>query len=254
MITMLLPSSDYDPTESGVIWQALINNGFEVQFATPNGKKAFADKRLTDIGFSLLSPLLMPQKPAMKCYTAMLASKAFQQPISYEQVDIENSQGIHVPGGHAPGMKVLIESATAQQVIVEAFKKDLPVATVCHGVLLLARSIDSNTGQSVLYGRQTTGLIKPMELAAWYMTWPWLKNYYRTYNISVATEVKQILKSPKDFKQGSILPIKDSLNKHSGFVIQDGNYLSARWPGDCYTLAQRFVDVLKGKVGQGESV
>lgn len=86
-----------------------------------------------------------------------------------------------------------------------------------------------------------------MELAAWFMTWPWLKNYYRTYNISVATEVKQVLRSPKDFKQGSILPIKDSSKNLNGFVIQDGNYLSARWPGDCYTLAQRFVEALKSR-------
>ncbi|MCJ8318101.1 MAG: type 1 glutamine amidotransferase domain-containing protein [Colwellia sp.] len=247
MIIILLPSSDYDPTESGVIWQALVDNGFEVQFATPNGEKSYADKRLTEIGFSLLSPLLMPQKPAMKCYNAMIASKAFQQPISYQQVDIDNVQGLHVPGGHAQGMKTLIESSTAQKLIVDAFKKDLPVATVCHGVLLLARSIDSDTGQSVLHGRKTTGLIKPMELAAWAMTWLWLKNYYRTYNISVATEVKRVLKSAKDFKQGSILPIKDSVRKLNGFVVQDGNYLSGRWPGDCYTLAQRFIDLLKSK-------
>ena len=247
MITILLPSSDYDPTESGVIWHALVNNGFDVQFATPNGEKAYADKRLTDIGFSLLSPLLMPQKPAMKCYNAMIESKAFLQPISYQQVDVDAVQGIHVPGGHAQGMKTLIESDTAQKIIVDAFKKNLSVATVCHGVLLLARSIDSDTGKSVLYGKQTTGLIKPMELAAWSMTWLWLKNYYRTYNISVATEVKRVLKSPKDFKQGSILPIKDSAKNLNGFVVQDGHYLSGRWPGDCYTLAQRFVDLLKNQ-------
>ncbi len=247
MITILLPSSDYDPTESGVIWQALVNNGFEVQFATPDGEVAFADKRMTDLGFSILSSLLMPQKPAMASYQAMLKSDEFNQPISYQQVDVENSQGIHVPGGHAKGMKVLIESPVAQKIIVEAFKKDLPVATVCHGVLLLARSIDSETGKSVLYGRQTTGLIKPMELSAWAMTWLWLGNYYRTYDISVATEVKRVLKSPKDFKQGSILPIKDSVKKLNGFVVQDGNYLSGRWPGDCYTLAQRFIDLLKSQ-------
>ena len=114
-------------------------------------------------------------------------------------------------------------------------------------MLLLARSIDSDTGKSVLYGRKTTGLIKPMELFAWAITWLWLRNYYRTYAISVATEVKRVLKSPEDFKQGSIFPIKDSAEKQNGFVVQDGNYLSGRWPGDCYTLAQRFVDLLNSR-------
>ena len=125
MITILLPSCDYDPTESGVIWQTLVNKGFKVQFATPKGEIAFADKRMTDIGFSVLSPLLMPQKPAMASYQAMLKSAAFNQPISYQQVDIENSEGLHIPGGHAKGMKELIESPVAQHLIIEAFKKEL---------------------------------------------------------------------------------------------------------------------------------
>jgi protease I len=30
----------------------------------------------------------------------------------------------------------------------------------------------------------------------------------------------------------------------TGFVVQDGNYLSARWPGDAWTLALRMNDLL----------
>jgi putative intracellular protease/amidase len=29
-------------------------------------------------------------------------------------------------------------------------------------------------------------------------------------------------------------------------VVRDGNYVSARWPGDAYTFANTFVDVLRG--------
>jgi hypothetical protein len=28
------------------------------------------------------------------------------------------------------------------------------------------------------------------------------------------------------------------------FVVQDGNYLSARWPGDAYLFAERFAELL----------
>ena len=247
MILFLIPASDFDPTESGVVWQTLVNNGFDVQFATPEGKVAFADKRLTELGFSFLSPLLMPEKSAKQCYIEMTKSAAFQNPVRYQNIVLSQYQGLHVPGGHAQGMKTLLESSCAQQVIVKAFNKNMPVASVCHGVLLLARSIDAKTGKSVLYGKKTTALPKSMELSAWAMTWLWLKNYYRTYDISVETEIKQVLASSKDFKQGPLLPLKDNVNKHSGFVVSDGNYLSARWPGDCYTLAQCFVDLINSK-------
>jgi putative intracellular protease/amidase len=31
---------------------------------------------------------------------------------------------------------------------------------------------------------------------------------------------------------------------HQAFVVQDGNYLSARWPGDAYLFGRRFRDLL----------
>jgi len=246
MITFLLPSKDYDPTESAIIWEALAKNDFQVQFATPDGKIAHADPRLTDIGFGLLSPILMTRSAALKSYKAMSASHAFNHPVSYDDVNLGNSQGIFVPGGHAQGVKTLLESGSAQGIVVDAFKKNLPVGCVCHGAILMARSIDPDTGKSVLYGRKTTGLVRSMELSAWAMTWLWLRNYYRTYSISVETEVKNALASPNDFQQGPLLPIKDSAsNLKPGFTVRDGNYISGRWPGDCYKLANEFVDLVK---------
>lgn len=154
---------------------------------------------------------------------------------------------LYIPGGHAQGVKTLLESKTAQNIVVEAFKKDLPIGCVCHGVLLLARSIDPDTGKSVLYGRKTTGLVRTMELSAWLLTWVWLRNYYRTYDISVEAEVKQALASPKDFKLGPIFPLRDSLkNLNPGFTVRDGNYISARWPGDCHKLANDYLALVKG--------
>ena len=29
------------------------------------------------------------------------------------------------------------------------------------------------------------------------------------------------------------------------FVVQDGNYVSARWPGDAYLFGRRFTDLLQ---------
>jgi hypothetical protein len=31
----------------------------------------------------------------------------------------------------------------------------------------------------------------------------------------------------------------------AAFVVQDGNYVSARWPGDAYLLGRRFTNLLQ---------
>ena len=38
---------------------------------------------------------------------------------------------------------------------------------------------------------------------------------------------------------------RDSLqDERPAFVVQDGNYISARWPGDVHTFARRFAAML----------
>lgn len=246
MITILLPHSDYDPTESSVIWQVLITNNIPVQFATPKGKIAFADKRMTDIGFGLLSPILMTRKDDLKTYQLMIESAEFKHPTSYDELNLDAITGLFVPGGHAKGMRSMLGSKVAQDIVVKSFNKELPIGCVCHGTLLLARSIDPKTERSVLFGKKVTGLLKNMELSAWFLTWIWLKNYYRTYDISVETEVKQFLESKSDFKRGPLLAKRDSPeNLTHGFTVTDGNLISARWPGDCHKLAKEFVELIQ---------
>ncbi len=36
----------------------------------------------------------------------------------------------------------------------------------------------------------------------------------------------------------------DTTTDDRGYTVLDGNYLSARWPGDAYTFARRFTDLL----------
>ena len=42
-----------------------------------------------------------------------------------------------------------------------------------------------------------------------------------------------------------MLATRDSANDGSAaFVVEDGNYVSARWPGDAYTFSKRFAALL----------
>ncbi|MCB0876361.1 MAG: type 1 glutamine amidotransferase domain-containing protein [Solirubrobacterales bacterium] len=240
-IHFLLPASDYDPTESGLPWRALRDAGVDVRFATPDGEPAYADRRLTDDGFSLLSPFLMTKRGPLDAYREMAADAAFLAPSRHDEVVLGDDDGILVPGGHAKGVRTLIESEPAQGLVADAMGRDLPLGAVCHGVLLLARATDPETGRSPLHGRRTTALTESMELTAWNLTRAWLRDYYRTYPETVQAEVTAALADPSDFDAGPRLPRRDSPERLDlGFTVRDRNYLSARWPGDCHRFGLEF--------------
>jgi len=244
-VVMLLPAVDYDPTESAVIWDALTSSGIGVRFATPDGRPAYADARLVDKGFSVLSPVLMTRAEDLGAYRRMIDDPCFAEPCAYQDVDVDSANGVFVPGGHAKGVRTLLESSAAQGVAVTAMSRSVPVGAVCHGVLLLARSIDPATGRSVLHGRRTTALTAALELGGWAMTRLWLGDYYRTYPTTVQAEVTAALAAASDFQPGPRVTLRDSPNHLSrGFTVKDGNYLSARWPGDCHRLAAEYVDMV----------
>jgi putative intracellular protease/amidase len=246
MILILLPASDYDPTESSVPWMALQAAGIEARFATPTGAPAYADARLVSLGFGLLDKFFMTRKPDLATYAAMTQSPAFRAPMAYADVKPDDFEGLLVPGGHAQGMKTLLESTVAQSIAARFFADDKPVAAVCHGVLLLARAQDPGTGRSVLHGRKTTALTAMnMELAAWLATAPFLGRYYRTYPQTVEAEVRAALADPDDFDGGPLFPKRDTSENPDGFVVRDGRYLSARWPGDCHRFARELVELIQ---------
>lgn len=247
MILCLLPAADYDPTESAVPWAALQQAGIAVRFATPDGKPAHADPRLVDIGFGPLNPFFMTRPADLKLHQQMSTSAEFQRPLSYDEVAPADYDGLFVPGGHAQGMRTLLESQRARDIVLHFFQADKPVASVCHGVLLLARTVDPKTGCSVLHGRKTTALTAlNMELPAWAATAPWLGSYYRTYPTTVEAEVKAALANPTDFQSGPLFPRRDSAEDlRPGFTVRDGNYLSARWPGDCHRYAVEFTEMVQ---------
>lgn len=252
VVVMLLPASDYDPTESAVIWDRLTASGVEVRFATPGGEPAYADPRLVDKGFSVLSPVLMTRQESLKAYKRMVDDAHFGKPTTYDEVDVDKADGVFVPGGHAAGVRTLIESSAAQAIAATAMSRDIPLGAVCHGVLLLARSIDPSTGRSPLYGRRTTALTAALELGAWTVTRLWLGDYYRTYPTTVQAEVTSALASPSDFHAGPRMTLRDSPNQlDRGFTVKDGNYVSGRWPGDCHRLAADYVDMVLANFRSG---
>lgn len=278
MATILipLPRYDFDPSEVAVSWRILHDDGHEVVFATPDGRPAQADELMLDgVGLDpwgwlpgikrlrLVGLLLRANRDARDAHAALLQDTAFQAPRRWDALEASEFDGLLLPGGHrARGMREYLESPLLQALVAAFFAADKPVAAICHGVLLAARS-RSMDGRSVLHGRRTTALTWTLEKKAWAtarLTRFWDAHYYRTYReapdqpegyMSVQQEVTRALAAPADFldvpceapdhrRKTSGLARDSEQDASPAFVVRDGNYLSARWPGDVHRFAHEF--------------
>jgi putative intracellular protease/amidase len=216
----------------------------------------------------LLGLTLRANRTARQAYAQMQSDAGFRHPPSYDELNAEEFDGLLLPGGHAVGMRVYLESPHLQKLVAAFFDGKKPVAAVCHGVVLAARSVSAITGKSVLFGRKTTALTWALENKAWSMMRFfgrfWDAGYYRTYAElpgepvgyqSVQQEVSRALASPADFldvpkmapdhfRKSSGMFRDSSSDPRPAFVVRDGNYLSARWPGDVHTFAAEFAGMV----------
>jgi putative intracellular protease/amidase len=284
-VLFLLPARDFDPSEAAVSWRVLIDAGHIVGFATPDGQPAAADEIMVtgkglDVwgaipllrNWPLIGLLLRANRDAREAYAGMIADRNYLAPQHWDAVDVSAFDALLLPGGHrARGMRDYLESDILQRHVTNFFEANKPVAAICHGVLLAARSVSKHSGRSVLYGYRTTALTWALERSAWSLarvTRFWDPNYYRTYLeqdgqpngfMSVQQEVTRALARAEDFQD---VPATDPdyRRKTSGlqrdsiddarpaFVVRDRNYVSARWPGDAHTFAKTFAGMLSEPV------
>lgn len=244
-ILMPTPREGFDPTEVAVPWKTLTAAGHTVVFTTPYGKPGQADPiMLTGDGLGLLKKLLANDANGVQAYQEMTRSFEYQNPVAWNALVFEDYDALVLGGGHAKEVREYLESTTLQELVSTFFAEDKPVAAICHGVLLTARS-KRDDGKSVLYDRKTTSLLNTQELLAWKMTKLWMGTYYRTYDVTVEDEVKSLLRSDSQFEYGPFPLLRDSPENFApGFVVRDGNFLSARWPGDAHLFAATFADML----------
>jgi putative intracellular protease/amidase len=223
-----------------VPWKLLTRAGHGVRFATERGGAgADADQRLLDgVIFGQLGAAAEPKR----FYAEMHSDDEFRAPVAWADIDPGEFDGLILPGGHAPRMRQYLGSEVLRAKVAEYWGLGRPVGAICHGVLVLARTNDPTTGRSLLHGRRTTCLPKYMERSAFVGTAWRLGPYYRTYPAYVEDEVRDALRDPTDFVRGPRVLSKRGTDTDDGpaFFVEDGNYVSARWPGDAYLFAKRF--------------
>lgn len=240
-----LPSHDFDPTESAVPWKILKEAGHRIVFATPEGLPGEADPiMVTGKGLGIWKKLLANDKNGVEAYEEMSKSQEFLNPLPWNRLRFEDFDALVLVGGHAKGMREYLESDLLQDLVSEFFAANRPIGAICHGVLLASRS-KRDDGKSVLYEKNTTGLLESQELLAWKMTKLWMDDYYRTYEQTMESEVRSFLKEQNQFQKGPLPIARDTPSSDSaGFTVRDGWYLSARWPGDAHRFGHTFAGML----------
>jgi len=235
-----LPDRDFDVTEVAVPWKLLTEAGWEVVFATEAGDAGptpAADPLLID---GVLFGTLGARPEPLAFYRELEQAPAFRAPRRWRDLDPADFAGLFLPGGHAAGMRQLLDSAELHAWIARFWQTGRPVAAICHGVLALARA-------GVLRGRRTTCLPKYMERSAYLLTFWKLGRYYRTYPAYVEEEVRAAVGDDALFERGPrVLTSRGTRDDdRAAFVVEDGAYVSARWPGDGYLIAKRFLTKLE---------
>ncbi|MEU6343795.1 type 1 glutamine amidotransferase domain-containing protein [Streptomyces sp. NPDC046977] len=245
-VWMPVPDRDFDVTEVAVPWHVLTLAGHEVVLATERpGTRPAADPRLLD---GVVFGRLGAAAEAKDRYEQLTRSAAFGHPVGWADTDVTEFDGLLLPGGHAPGMRQYLDSAVLREQVARFWALERPVGAICHGVLVLARTQDPATGRGLLADRRTTCLPKYMERSAYWTTAWRLGRYYRTYPAYVEDEVRGALADPAtQFERGPrVLTQRGTEDDDThAFVVEDGRYLSARWPGDAYLFARRYLALLE---------
>jgi len=243
---MLLPDYGFDVSESALPWKVFRQHNVAVEFATERGALPKCDQRLLDGHW--LFPFMQASPEARQAYAEMSKDPNFLAPRTWDDgsLSFDSYDLVFVPGGHDKGVRQLLESLTVRvklaafwRLVVEGKRI---AGTICHGVLLFARTKDTHSGRALLHGRATTGLPGYLETLVVTITRPLLGDYYRTY--PNATVEEEACAADADWRRGP-LNLLGNTAREAAFVVQDGHYYSARWPGDAELLALKLVAALR---------
>jgi len=198
---------------------------------------------LDGTGLGWVGHVIKAQPAARSAYERMLADPAFLAPIRWSQIRASDLDTLVLPGGHAREMKPYLESEVLQSIVRTCLDADKTVAAICHGVLIAAWA-KGDDGRSVLADRRCTTLPGMVENIGWRLTRKRMgDDYFKLYEETAEQVVRSSLGDEGVFLSGPRLLRPDTADK-PGFVVVDGNLITARYPGDAHGFARAVVNDL----------
>lgn len=181
----------------------------------------------------------------------MLGSTEHAEPITWAAAaaSLDSFDGLFWAGGHGEGMGVLLNGTASLQLARDFWLLRRPVAAICHGVLVLSRA-------GLLHGVATTGLPAWLEAQAHLLTsyvaglgayqLATTNGQFTEHEIlaQLGSDAESYVHSPLDIL-APLVPGTATNHRHA-FIAEDPGqaYVSARFWGDAYLLAQRFATLL----------
>jgi putative intracellular protease/amidase len=238
-ILMPLPDQGFCPTEACIPWRECHSRGWQVTISTEHGIQPQADQHKLH---GPLPGLVSAGAEAKAAHQLMIQDPSYQHPIPYAEIDPQQYHAILLPGGDALPMAQYLESSILQAKVLQFWQLKKLVGAICHGLLVLARSEDPQTGHSVLYGRKVTAPAAALDRFVYYLDRWFVKHGYIMYPKCVAEEVRDCLQSPHDLSGASSI---------KPYVVVDGNLVTSRWYMDAELFAKRFADILQERISTG---
>ncbi len=240
-ILMPLPDHDFDPTEAAIPWKACTAQGWQVVLATEGGNIPECDMNRLK---GPLPGLLSASSSVQAVYQEMTEDPGYQRPILWGEIDASGYQALLLPGGDGPGVRQYLDSARLRNKVLDFWQQGKLIGALCHGMLVLARTIDPQTGHSVIYGHKVTAVPSSLDRFAYLMDSWFLKRGYVMYSRCVADEVLGCLEDPEHMSSGPSL--------FKPYVVCDGALVTSRWYLDAQLFSERFIEQLEQRlVGVG---
>ncbi|WP_223165593.1 type 1 glutamine amidotransferase domain-containing protein [Lentzea indica] len=245
-----LPDHDFDVTEVAGSWRLLTDAGHEVVFTAEHGGHPSQADHL------LLGGVLFGQlgaEPGPKGFYEQLTEAAeYREPTAWAAVEPAECDGLVLPGGHAPGMR--------QYLVPSCCRERLPSSG--HWTGRWARSATACWCWRVRRIRAPAAGCSPdAARRACRSTWSARRTSSPRGGVAGTTAPiltyvqEEVVAAGAVFERGPAElsrrgPVELSrrgtaADDTSAFVVRDGNYVSARWPGDAYLFARTFASLLE---------
>jgi putative intracellular protease/amidase len=136
--------------------QKILDAGYEVTFASPQGKTPQPDPNSESL--LAFAGNFYERKRENELIERMKSDNGFSSPRSFKTISDEELQsyaGVFIPGGHAP-LADLGEDAELGRILLHFHKKQLPTAVICHGPYALLSTKLSSEGKFAYAGYKLT--------------------------------------------------------------------------------------------------